>query len=220
LNYPNNPTGAVLSYDEIAALAEIAVERDLIVISDEVYERIVYDDAKHYCIAAFPGMRERTLVVGSFSKTYAMTGLRIGYVYGPKELVSNLWLVHQYTVACVNSLSQYVALDALKAPQGFVKDMVKEFDKRRHLVHNRLNAISGFHCALPKGAFYAFPNIKDFDLSSEEFAELLARRARVITVPGSSFGSYGEGHIRISYAAAYEQLEVALDRIENTAKAL
>jgi aminotransferase len=220
LNYPNNPTGAVLSYDEIAALAEIAVERDLIVISDEVYERIVYDDAKHYCIAAFPGMRERTLVVGSFSKTYAMTGLRIGYVYGPKELVSNLWLVHQYTVACVNSLSQYVALDALKAPQGFVKDMVKEFDKRRHLVHNRLNAISGFHCALPKGAFYAFPNIKDFDLTSEEFAELLARRARVITVPGSSFGSYGEGHIRISYAAAYEQLEVALDRIENTARAL
>ena len=220
LNYPNNPTGAVLSYDEIAALAEVAVERDLIVISDEVYERIVYDDAKHYCIAAFPGMRERTLVVGSFSKTYAMTGLRIGYVYGPKELVSNLWLVHQYTVACVNSLSQYVALDALKAPQGFVKDMVKEFDKRRHLVHNRLNAISGFHCALPKGAFYAFPNIKDFDLTSEEFAELLARRARVITVPGSSFGSYGEGHIRISYAAAYEQLEVALDRIENTARAL
>lgn len=220
LNYPNNPTGAVLSYDEIAALAEIAVERDLIVISDEVYERIVYDDAKHYCIAAFPGMRERTLVVGSFSKTYAMTGLRIGYVYGPKELVSNLWLVHQYTVACVNSLSQYVALDALKAPQGFVKDMVKEFDKRRHLIHNRLNTISGFHCALPKGAFYAFPNIKDFDLTSEEFAELLARKARVITVPGSSFGSYGEGHIRISYAAAYEQLEVALDRIENTARAL
>jgi aminotransferase len=220
LNYPNNPTGAVLSYDETAALAKIAVERDLIVISDEVYERIVYDNSKHYCIAAFPGMRERTLVIGSFSKTYAMTGLRIGYVYGPKELVSNLWLVHQYTVACVNSLSQYVALDALKAPQGFVNDMVKEFDRRRHLVHKRLNGINGFHCALPKGAFYVFPKIKDFDLTSEEFAELLARKARVITVPGSSFGSYGEGHIRISYAAAYEQLEVALDRIEKAVKAL
>ena len=127
LNFPNNPTGAVLSYDEVAALAKIAVERDLIVISDEVYEKIIYDNAKHYCLATFPGMRERTLVVNSFSKTYAMTGLRVGYVYGPKELISYVWLVHQYVVACVNSLAQYVALAALRGPQDFVKDMVKEF---------------------------------------------------------------------------------------------
>jgi len=220
LNYPNNPTGGVISRDEVVALAKIAVERDLIVISDEVYEKIVYDDAKHYCIAAFPGMRERTLIVNSFSKTYAMTGLRVGYVYGSKELVSILWLVHQYTVACVNSLSQYTAVGALKAPQGFVKDMVKEFDRRRHLVYERLNEIEGFHCALPKGAFYVFPRIKDFGMSSEEFAEFLVKKAHVITVPGSAFGSYGEGYIRISYAAAYEQLEEALDRIENAVKTL
>ncbi len=213
LNYPNNPTGAVLSYDEVAALAKIAVERDLIVISDEVYEKIIYDNAKHYCLATFPGMRERTLVVNSFSKTYAMTGLRVGYVYGPKELISHVWLVHQYIVACVNSLAQYVALAALKGPQDFVRDMVEEFDKRRHLVYKGLNRIEGFNCGLPKGAFYAFPNIKDFGMSSREFAAYLVRKAHVTSVPGSAFGGYGEGYIRISYAAAYEQLEEALDRI-------
>jgi len=218
LNYPNNPTGAVLSYDEVAALAKIAVKRDLIVISDEVYEKILYDDAKHYCLAAFPGMRERTLVVNSFSKTYAMTGLRVGYVYGSKELISSVWLVHQYTVACVNSLTQHVALAALKGPQDFVKGMVREFDKRRHLVYQRLNEVEGFDCTLPKGAFYVFPNIKDFGKSSEEFAEFLARKAHVTTVPGSAFGSYGEGYIRVSYATAYEKLERALDRIEKAVK--
>ncbi len=220
LNYPNNPTGAVLSYDEVAALAKIAVERDLIVISDEVYEKITYDDAKHYCLATFPGMRERTLVVNSFSKTYAMTGLRVGYIYGPKELISPLWLAHQYTVACVNSLAQYVALAALRGPQDFVKDMVREFDRRRHLVCKRLNEIKSFSCMLPKGAFYVFPSIKNYNMSSEEFAEFLVRKAHVTTVPGSAFGKHGEGCIRISYAAAYEQLEEALNRIEKAVKKL
>jgi len=220
LNYPNNPTGAVLSYDEVAALAKIAVERDLIVISDEVYDKIIYDGAKHYCLATFPEMRERTLVVNSFSKTYAMTGLRVGYVYGPKELISSIWLMHQYTVACVNSLAQYVALAALRGPQDFVRNMVKEFDRRRRLVYKRLNEIEGFNCALPKGAFYVFPNIKGSGKSSEEFAEFLVREAHVTVVPGSAFGSYGEGYIRISYAAAYEQLEEALNRIEKAVKRL
>jgi len=220
LNYPNNPTGGVISHDEVAALAEIAVERDLIVISDEVYEKIVYDGAKHYCIAASPGMRDRTLVVNSFSKTYAMTGLRIGYVYGPRELISVLWLVHQYTVACVNSLSQYTALSALNAPQDFVNDMVKEFNRRRRLVYDGLNAIEGFSCALPKGAFYAFPDIRSFGMSSEGFSELLLKRARVVTVPGSAFGTLGEGYIRISYAAAYELLEKALSRIAESVRSL
>jgi aminotransferase len=220
LNYPNNPTGAVLSYDEVAVLAKIAVERDMIVISDEVYEKIIYDGAKHYCLATFPGMRERTLVVNSFSKTYAMTGLRTGYVYGQKELISPLWLVHQYTVACANSLTQYVGLAALRGPQDFVKGMVREFDRRRLLVYKRLNEIEGFNCALPKGAFYVFPCIKDFGMSSEEFVEFLAKEAHVTMVPGSAFGNYGEGYIRISYAAAYEQLEEALNRIEKSVKKL
>ena len=220
LNYPNNPTGGVLSYAEVAALARLAFEHNMIVISDEVYERMLYDGAKHYCLATFPELRERTLVVNSFSKTYAMTGLRVGYVYGPKELVFPLWLVHQYTVACVNSLAQYAALAALRGPQDFVNDMLKEFDRRRHLVHKRLNETEGFHCNLPKGAFYAFPSIKDFGMTSEAFSEFLAKKAHVITVPGSAFGRNGEGYIRISYSAAYEKLEEALDRIEKAVRTL
>jgi len=220
LNYPNNPTGAVLSYDELAALSKIAVERDLIVISDEVYEKIIYDGKKHYCLATFPGMRERTLVVNSFSKTYAMTGLRVGYVYGPKELISPLWLCHQYFVACVDTFAQYAALGALKGPQDFVDEMVVEFDRRRRFVSRRLNEIEGFSCALPKGAFYMFPNVKAFNMSSEEFAQFLLKEAHVATVPGSAFGSYGEGYIRISYAAAYEQLEEAFNRIEKAVRKL
>jgi aminotransferase len=218
LNYPNNPTGAVLSYDEVAELSKIAVERDLTVISDEVYEKILYDGSKHYCLATFPGMRERTLVINSFSKTYAMTGLRVGCVYGPKELISALWLIHQYTVSCVDTFSQYVALSALKGSQTCVQEMVKEFDRRRHLVHRRLNEIQGFRCQLPKGAFYAFPNITGSGLPSEQLSELLLRKASVLTVPGSSFGSFGEGYLRLSYAAAYSQLEEALDRIDQAMK--
>jgi aspartate/methionine/tyrosine aminotransferase len=218
INFPNNPTGAVLSYDEAAALSKIAVERDLLVICDEVYEKIIYDGQKHYCLATFPGMRERTLVVNSFSKTYAMTGLRVGYVYGPRELIAPLWLVHQYTVACVDSPSQYIALAALKGPQAVVDEMVREFDRRRRLVHKRLNQIHSFECALPRGAFYVFPNIKGLGRSSEDFVEFLAREASVVAVPGSAFGSRGEGYMRISYAAAYEQLENAMDRVEKAVK--
>ncbi len=214
INFPNNPTGAVLSYDEAAALSKIAVERDLLVISDEVYEKILYDGQKHYCLATFPGMRERTLIVNSFSKTYAMTGLRVGYVYGPKELLAPLWLVHQYTVACVDSPSQYIALAALKGPQAVVDEMVREFDRRRRLVHKRLNQIHRFECALPRGTFYVFPNIKGFGKSSEDFVEFLVKEAGVVTVPGSAFGNRGEGYMRISYAAAYDQLENAMDRVE------
>ncbi|MEM3565369.1 MAG: pyridoxal phosphate-dependent aminotransferase [Candidatus Bathyarchaeia archaeon] len=218
LNYPNNPTGTILSYNELKALAKIAVERDLIVISDEVYEKIIYDGEKHHCVATFPEMRERTLVVNSFSKTYAMTGLRVGYVYGPKELIAPLWLCHQYFVACVDTFAQYAALAALEGPQGFVKEMVAEFNRRRLFVFKRLNEIGGFSCVLPKGAFYMFPSIKAFNMSSEDFAQFLLKEARVATVPGSAFGSYGEGYIRISYAAAYEQLEEAFNSIEKAVK--
>jgi len=220
VNYPNNPTGSVLSYDEVAALSKIAVERDLIVISDEVYEKMVYDGARHYCLATFPGMRERTLVISSFSKTYAMTGLRVGCVYGPKDLVSPLWLVNQYIVACVDTFSQYVAAAALKGPQKCVEEMVKEFDRRRHLVHGRLNEIGGFKCQLPKGAFYAFPNIKYSGLSSEQLAELFVKEASVLTVPGSSFGAHGEGYLRLSYASAYKDLEEAQNRMESALRKL
>lgn len=218
LNSPNNPTGSVLSHDDLAGLTKLAVERDLIVISDEVYEKITYDNAKHYCVATFPGMRERTLVVNSFSKTYAMTGFRIGYVYGPKALISPMMLFHQYITACVNGPAQYGAVAALEGPQGCVKKMVREFDRRRRLLHSRLNEIEGFRCLLPKGAFYAFAGIKKFKISSEEFAERLFDKAKVVTVAGSAFGKLGEGYLRLSYATAYDQLDEALDRIEKVTK--
>lgn len=220
INSPNNPTGAVLSHGDLAKLAKLAVERDMFVISDEVYEKITYDGARHYCLATFPGMRERTLVVGSFSKTYAMTGFRVGYVYGPKELIAPMMLVHQYCVACVNGPAQYAALEALKGPQGFVREMVAEFDKRRRLLYSRLNEIEGFRCSLPKGAFYIFANIEDFQMPSEKLTELLVSQGRVITVPGSAFGKHGEGYLRFSYATAYDRIDEALDRIAKVAKAV
>ncbi|MFQ5758083.1 MAG: pyridoxal phosphate-dependent aminotransferase [Candidatus Bathyarchaeia archaeon] len=217
INTPNNPTGSVLSYDDIAELAKLAVERDLIVISDEVYEKITYDDAKHHCLATFPKMRERTIVINSFSKTYAMTGFRVGYAFGPKKLISPMMLAHQYITACVNGPAQYAAVAALEGLQKFVGDMVTEFDRRRRLLHSRLNEITGFSCLLPKGAFYAFVNIEEFGESSEKFSEHLLKKEKVVTVPGSAFGRYGEGYLRFSYATAYEKIEEALDRIEKIA---
>jgi len=218
LNFPSNPTGSILSMDEVEALAEIAVRRDIIVICDEVYEKMIYDGEKYNCPTVLSGMRERTIVVNSFSKTYAMTGLRVGYLYGCKELISPLWLVHQYTVACVDILAQHIALAALTGHKDFVRNMVNEFDRRRKMVCDRLSEIEGFHCHEPKGAFYVFPNIEAFGMPSERFSEFLVCEAGVVTVPGSAFGSLGEGHIRISYAASYSQLEEAMDRIENAVK--
>jgi len=218
LNFPNNPTGSVLSYNDIAGLAKLAVERDLIVISDEVYEKILYDNIKHHCLATFHGMRDRTIVVNSFSKTYAMTGFRIGYTLGPKELIASMLKCHQYVAACTNAPAQYAAVAALEGPQTFTENMVQEFDRRRHLLHSRLNEIEGFQYLLPKGAFYAFANVKEFGLSSEKFADYLFDKEKVVTVAGSSFGEHGEGYLRFSYATAYDKVREALDRIENAVK--
>jgi aminotransferase len=220
INSPHNPTGSVTSYDNLKKLTDLAVERDLIVISDEVYEKITYDNLQHHCLASFPEMRERTLVVNSFSKVYAMTGFRVGYVLGPKELINSMTLVHQFIIACVGTPAQYAALAALQGPQDCVKLMVNEFDRRRHLIYSRLNEIKGFRCALPKGAFYVFPSIKEFEMSSIEFSEYLMNEAKVATVPGSSFGKYGEGYLRLSYATKYEKIDEALDRIEKAVKKL
>ena len=220
VNSPHNPTGSVLTYDDLNSLAKLAVEHDLIVISDEVYEKILYDDASHYCVAAFPGMRERTVVVNSFSKTYAMTGFRIGFALGPSDIISGMMLVHQYLSTCVNTPTQYAALAALEGPQDFVYSMVREFDRRRRLVCRRINEIEGLSCVVPKGAFYVFPNIKALGMSSEKFARFLLEEAKVVVVPGSGFGEHGEGYIRISYATSYENLEEAMNRIEKALKSL
>ena len=218
VNSPNNPTGHVLSHEEAASISKIAVERDLVVISDEVYEKIVYDGVKHYCLATFPGMRERTVVVNSFSKTYAMTGFRIGYVLGPKQIITQMLLALQYAVACVNGPAQYAALAALEGSQDSVRDMVKEFDRRRRLIYSGFMGIKGIRCILPKGAFYIFPNIHDFGKSSMEFTEYLLSEGKVVAVPGSAFGQHGEGYMRFSYATSYNRIEEALNRIERAVK--
>lgn len=220
INSPHNPTGSVLTYDELAKLAKLAVENDLILVSDEVYEKITYDNVKHYCLATFHGMRERTIVVNSFSKTYAMTGFRVGCALGPEDLISAMLLVHQFTVACVGGPAQYAATAALEGPQDFVANMISEFDKRRRLIYQRLSEIEGFNCSLPEGAFYAFPNIKAFKATSAEFSEFLLKEAKVAVTPGSSFGKHGEGFLRLSYATSYEKISEALDRIEKAVRKL
>lgn len=216
INSPNNPTGAVFSYNELAELGKLAVENDLIVVSDEVYDKIIYDNAKHYCLATFPGMRERTIVVNSFSKTYAMTGFRVGCAVGPQDLISAMLLVQQFTVACVDTIAQYAATAALEGPQDSVSAMVSMFNKRRKLVCERLGEMEHVRCFLPEGAFYAFPNIKEFEKTSAELSEYLLKEARVVVTPGSAFGKYGEGYLRLSYATSYERIAEALNRIERT----
>jgi aminotransferase len=219
-NSPNNPTGAVLTYDEAAELARIAVENDLIVISDEVYEKILYDQSKHFCLATFPDMYDRTVVVNSFSKTYAMTGFRVGYAAGPEDLVSTMSLIQQFTVTCVDGLAQYAATAALEGSQEFVAKMVSEFDRRRRLVHRRLNEVEGIHCSLPKGAFYSFPNIEAFQTPSQDLADAVLRECKVVVTPGSSFGAHGEGFLRLSFATSYGKIDEALDRIERSGERL
>jgi len=218
VNSPHNPTGAVLSYDDIVGLAKLAVEHDLIVISDEVYEKIIYDGTQHYCLATFPKMRERTLVINSFSKTYAMPGLRVGCVFGPEEMISAMVRIQQFAVACVDGPTQYGAVSALEGPQDFVGNMVREFDRRRRLLHSRINEIEGFRSTLPKGAFYMFPNIKGFGVPSEKFVEYLLVKGKVVTVAGPAFGKYCEGYLRFSYATPYDKIEEALHRIEKVVK--
>lgn len=215
MNSPNNPTGAVFSYDDLLKLSKLVIERDLIVISDEVYEKIVYDGARHYCLAAFPCMRERTITVNSFSKTYAMTGFRVGYALGPASLIEPMIKIHQCSVACVDSTAQYAAVAALKGSQDCVRRMVTEFDKRRKLVYKRINEIKDLNCTLPKGAFYIFANIKQFQTPSTNFAAYLLEEGKVATVPGSAFGKNGEGYLRLSFAAAYEKIDEAMERIGN-----
>lgn len=218
LNSPHNPTGSVLNYEELAELAKVAVENDLIVISDEVYEKIVYDGTKHYCLATFPEMRERTIVVNSFSKSYAMTGFRVGYAVGSEDLIPAMLLVQQFTVACVDGPAQYAATAALEGPQEFVSKMVSKFDERRRLVHSRLGEIEGFSCSVPMGAFYAFPSIEAFKTTSVDFSEYILKEAKVVVTPGSSFGECGEGFLRLSFATSYEKIAEALDRMEKAAR--
>lgn len=211
IGYPNNPTGAVLDPERLQALAELACDEDLLVISDEIYDRLVYG-VQHCCLAAGPGMRERTVLLGGFSKDYAMTGWRIGYLAGPAEIVAAARKVHQYIIMSAPTMAQAAALEALQSGEESVQAMVASYDERRRLIVDGLNRI-GLRCFEPKGAFYAFPSIVASGLTSEQFAERLLFEERVAVVPGSAFGACGEGYVRCSYATDKAAIEEALARM-------
>jgi len=211
LGYPNNPTGAVASRATLQRIVQLAVEHDLILISDEIYDRLVYD-GEHVCVAALPGARDRTILLGGFSKAYAMTGWRIGYAAARPDILEAMMKIHQYVIMCAPSAAQLAAEEALRSGEDDVVQMVEEYDRRRRLIVDGLNALD-LTCVEPKGAFYAFPSIRSTGLTSEQFADGLLREERVLVVPGGAFGPAGEGHVRCSYATALPRIEEALVRI-------
>lgn len=218
IGFPNNPTGAVASRESLIEIGKLAEKHDLIVLSDEIYDRLVYG-VEHVCFPALPGMSQRSILLGGFSKDYAMTGWRIGYACGPVELIKGLVRVHQYMVMSAPTVSQYAALEALKSGNEDVEAMVAEYDRRRRLIVKGLNEI-GLPTVEPKGAFYAFPRIDLTGLDDETFSMRLLQEEHVAAVPGNSFGLGGEKFVRCSYATSYEKIEEALKRMERFCKRL
>ena len=213
LCYPNNPTGAVMSEEGLAEVAEFAEEHDLFVLSDEIYAALRYED-EHTSIAALPGMRERTVVFNGFSKAYAMTGFRLGYALGPSEVVGAMNRIHQYTMLSAPTTAQYAALEAIEACDDAVDEMRRAYDRRRRFVISRFNEL-GMDCFEAKGAFYVFPKCPPGWEDDEAFAEALLQEEQVALVPGRVFGESGEGHLRVSYATGMNELKAALNRIES-----
>ncbi len=211
LNFPCNPTGAVMPVDKLRKVAEIAIEHDLVVITDEIYSELLYE-GEHVSIASLPGMRERTLFLHGFSKAFAMTGWRIGYACGPREIIDAMMKVHQYAIMCASTMVQEAALEALRNGEKEMARMRDSYCERRNLIVDGLNRI-GLECLLPKGAFYAFPSIRSTGLDSTEFAEQLLKAERVAVVPGVAFGACGEGFVRCCYATAASEIMEALDRM-------
>lgn len=213
IGYPSNPTGAVMERERLEEIAVLAEQNDLLVISDELYDRLVYG-VEHVSFPSLPGMRERTILLQGFSKNYAMTGWRIGYVAAPAAIMELIRRIHQYTIMSAPTVSQYAALAALHHGEAFIQSMVAEYDRRRRLIVDGLNEI-GLRCFEPRGAFYAFPSVEVTGLDEVEFAEALLREERVACVPGSAFGEAGRGYVRCSYATAYEKIEEALERMRH-----
>ena len=211
IGYPSNPTGAVASRETLLEVARIAKAHDLLVISDEIYDRLVYG-TEHLCFAALQDMKKRTITLGGFSKSYAMTGWRVGYACAPEELLQGLVRIHQYTVMSAPTISQFAALEALKHGEDDVAEMRAEYNRRRELIVNGLNSL-GLPTFEPKGAFYAFPSITPTGMDDDTFAMKLLQEEKVAVVPGSAFGAGGEGFVRCSYATSYEKIEGALERI-------
>jgi aminotransferase len=212
IGYPCNPTGAVMSRQRLAEIAALAEKYNLTVISDEIYSKLVYG-VDFTCFASLPEMKEHTILLGGFSKAFAMTGWRVGFAAAPKEVIAAMTKIHQYTMMCVSTMSQVAAIEALKGGQESVIEMVEDYNRRRLVIVKGLRDI-GLPCFEPKGAFYVFPSIRSTGMTSEEFAEKLLSEEKVAVVPGSAFGKYGEGYIRCCYATSLIEIEEALKRIK------
>ena len=212
LPFPNNPTGAIMEKEELEEIARIVIEKDLFVISDEIYSELTYSQ-RHHTIAAFPGMKERTILINGFSKAYAMTGWRLGYACAPANILEQMLKIHQYAIMCAPTTSQYAAISAMKNGDGDVAMMRESYNQRRRYLLHAFKEMN-IDCFEPLGAFYTFPNISRFGMSSEDFATTLLKEEKVAVVPGTAFGDCGEGFVRISYAYSLESLKEALGRIE------
>ncbi len=212
LPFPNNPTGAIMEYDDLKDIAEVCIKHDIMVVSDEIYSALTYK-GKHISIASIDGMKERCIMINGFSKAFSMTGWRLGYACGPKEVIKQMTKIHQFCIMCAPTNSQYAAIEALKNGEDDVLKMREAYDERRRFLINEFKNM-GIDCFEPYGAFYVFPNIKKFGLSSDEFATKLLEEEHVVVVPGTAFGDCGEGFLRISYAYSIESLKKALERIK------
>ena len=219
INYPNNPTGAIMEKEDYEALADVIIKNDIIVISDEIYNELTYNGKNPSSIARVEGMKERTIVVNGFSKAYSMTGWRLGYALGPKEILQQMIKIHQFCIMCAPTNSQYAGIEALKNGDKDISFMRDSYNERRRYLLSRLKNM-GIDCFEPFGAFYVFPDIRKFGMSSEDFCMKLLETKKVVVVPGDAFGASGEGFVRISYAYSIDDLKIALDRIEEFIKEL
>lgn len=210
--FPNNPTGAVMTREELQEIADVVIEKDLFVISDEIYSELTYN-GEHCSIGSLPGMKERTIVINGFSKSFAMTGWRLGYAAGPENIIRQMVKVHQFAIMCAPTTSQYAAVEALRNGAEDVERMKNAYDQRRRFLMERFKEM-GLDCFEPFGAFYVFPSIQKFGMTSDEFATCLLQEEKVAVVPGTAFGECGEGFVRISYAYSIENLKIALERME------
>ena len=218
MNYPNNPTGAIMNKSDLEKIAKIIIKHDLLVITDEIYSELTYE-GNHCSIGSLPNMKERTITINGFSKAFSMTGWRLGYVMGPKEVMEQVKKIHQFVVMSAPTISQYAGLEALKNGDADIERMRKEYDKRRKYLLKEFDRL-GIPCFEPRGAFYIFPDIRKYGMSSEEFATELLNKEHVVVVPGTAFGDSGEGFIRISYAYSLDALKEAIKRIERFLKSL
>ena len=214
LAFPNNPTGAVMTREELEEIAKVVIEKDIFVVSDEIYAELTYGDITHCSIASIEGMKERTIVINGFSKAFSMTGWRLGYACGPENILSQMLKIHQFAIMCAPTNSQYAAVEALKNCDTEVQKMKEEYDRRRKFMLSRLRGM-GLKCFEPFGAFYIFPNISEFGMTSDEFATRFLNEERVAAVPGTAFGDCGEGFLRMSYASSLDNLKTAMERLEN-----